>query len=86
MRRSTVRMPGWRCTSLYGPVPLALNEAWLSSRALKSSGRVTRCFSAQARLITNTVSRCCRNTGFTLGRRNSTVCASTATAVPSALA
>ena len=34
----------------------------------------------------NTVPSCCRNTGFTRGVRNSTVCGSMATGVPRALA
>jgi hypothetical protein len=79
-------MPGWRDTSMYGPVPLAANPAWLSSLFLKSSGRVTLCFSAQALLMMDTESTCCRKTGLTLSSRNSTVCASIATGVPSALA
>ena len=79
-------MPGCRLTSMKGPVPLALKEAWLSSLFLKSSGLVTLFFSHQARLMMNCGARCCRKIGLALSRRNSTVSASTASGVPSALA
>ena len=80
-------MPGARLTSMYGPVPFAFIDAWVSSLFLKSSGLVTLCFSHQALLMIHSGSdMCSMKIGLTACKWNSTVRSSTFVGVPTALA
>ena len=82
LRLNTALTAGWRFTSTKGPVPLAFRLAWLSSLFLKSSGRVTLCFSHQALFMIHSRSMCCRKMGLGLSSLNSTVSASILRGVP----